>query len=60
MKNEALINGAEDAPISSTGGMCEGMGVGSTRTLWLNLSSLETGRKSIMDEGEQTLPLGTP
>jgi len=37
MKNEALRRGAEEAPISLTGGMDEGRGVVSMRTCWLNL-----------------------
>lgn len=38
MKYAALINGADVAPISSTLGISAGIGVVSTRTLWLNLS----------------------
>jgi hypothetical protein len=37
MKNEALSSGAEEAPISLTGGMDAGRGVVSMRTCWLNL-----------------------
>jgi len=37
MKNEALRSGAEEAPISLTGGMEAGRGVVSMRTCWLNL-----------------------
>ena len=37
MKNEALINGAELAPISFTFGISSGRGVVSMRTCWLNL-----------------------
>jgi len=40
MKKLALINGAELAPISFTGGMWSGRGVVSTRTDWLNLVQL--------------------
>ena len=31
------MRGAELAPISSTFGMCSGIGVGSIKTVWLNL-----------------------
>ena len=37
MKYDALANGADVVPISSTFGISEGMGVVSTRTCWLNL-----------------------
>ncbi len=37
MKNEALSSGAEEAPISLTGGMDAGRGVVSMRTCWENL-----------------------
>ena len=37
MKKLALIRGAEEAPISGTLGMFEGMGVVSMRTCWENL-----------------------
>lgn len=37
MKNEALKRGAEEAPISLTGGIESGRGVVSMRTFWLNL-----------------------
>jgi hypothetical protein len=37
MKKLALIKGAEDAPISGTLGMLEGIGVVSMRTCWENL-----------------------
>ena len=37
MKKEALRRGAEEEPISGTGGIEEGSGVVSTRTCWLNL-----------------------
>lgn len=37
MKKAALSKGAEEAPISGTLGTEEGRGVGSRRTVWLNL-----------------------
>ena len=37
MKKEALSKGAEEAPISGTLGTESGRGVGSRRTVWLNL-----------------------
>ena len=37
MKYDALSSGADVVPISSTLGMSAGIGVVSTRTLWLKL-----------------------
>lgn len=49
MKKEALRRGAEEEPISGTGGIEEGSGVVSTRTCWLNL---EEGKRMLVGDAE--------